>query len=194
MRCVSQSFEGGLVAPPLGRTFTCSRGKRVGRAAPHLSARRCAERFDGTAALADDDPFLAFAFDVEHGPNIYRLRALPKLIDLTGDAVRELFMQLLERRFPNELRREEAHRLGGQLVGIIMKGTFRQLPANRGEEGVDTFTGDGRNEDFRGRTVGRPDGRTHRIRVYRDDRSTRQTLEAGYGGERTRRYSVSGCR
>src|SRR5436309_316758 len=153
-----------------------------------LGARRCAEGFDGAAALADDDPFLAFAFDVEHGPNIYRLRALPELIDLTGHAVGELFMQLLERRLPNELRREEAHRLGGQLVGIIMKGTFRQLPGNRGEEGVDTFTGNGRNEDFRrsdGRTAGRPNDIG--FRVYRDDWSTRQTLEAGYGGERRRR-------
>src|SRR5213592_1436656 len=89
-----------------------------------LGARRCAEGFDGAAALADDDPFLAFAFDVEHGPNIYRLRALPELIDLAGDAVGQLFVQLLEGGFANELRRKKAHRLRGQLVGIIMKGTF----------------------------------------------------------------------
>src|SRR5438874_13806204 len=87
-----------------------------------LGARRGSEGLDGSAALADDDPFLAVAFDVEHGPNIYRLGALPELIDLAGDAVGQLFMQLLERRFPNELRREGAQRLGGQLVGLIVKG------------------------------------------------------------------------
>src|SRR3989441_10664079 len=89
-----------------------------------LGARRGAEGFDGWAALADDDPFLAFAFDVEHRPNIYRLGALPELIDLTRGAVGQLFMQLLEGGFANELRRKEAHRLAGPLTRIIMKGAF----------------------------------------------------------------------
>src|ERR1041384_3133922 len=91
-----------------------------------LGACRGAEGFDGSAALADDDPFLAVAFHVEHGPNIYRLGAFPELIDLTGHAVRQLFVQLFERSLPNELRRQEAHRLPGQPGRIIMKGTLGQ--------------------------------------------------------------------
>src|SRR3989442_2785982 len=99
-----------------------------------LGARRGAEGFDGSAALADDDPFLAFAFDVEHRPNIYRLGALPELIDLTRDTVGQLFMQLLEGGFANELRRKEAHRLGCQLVRIIMKWAFGQPGTQRLKE------------------------------------------------------------
>jgi len=152
-----------------------------------LGACRGAQGFDGSAALADDDPFLAFAFHVEHGPNIYRLGAFPELIDLTGHAVRQLLVQLFERRFPNELRRKEAHRLGGQLVRIIMKGAFRQLPGNRGEEGVDPFTGHGGNEDFGrpgGRTAGRPDNIG--FRVHGNDRGARRVLQPGYCSERRR--------
>ena len=67
-----------------------------------LGARRGAEGLDGAATLADYDPLLAFPLDVQHRPNIYRLGALPELIDLARDAVRQLFMQLLERRLANE--------------------------------------------------------------------------------------------
>src|SRR5439155_1130096 len=120
-----------------------------------LGARRGAEGFDGSAALADDDPFLAVAFDVEHRPNIYRLGALPELIDLTRDAVGQLFMQLLEGGFANEFRRKEAHRLGGQLVGIIMKGAFGK-PGTQGlEKLVQALP-----RDCGERDVGRLDGRT----------------------------------
>ena len=91
-----------------------------------LRARRGTEGFDGAAALADDDSLLAVALDVQHRPNIYRLRALSELIDFAGHAIGELFMEQLERRFTNEFRREEAHRLRGQLVGIVMKGAFRK--------------------------------------------------------------------
>src|SRR5256885_15642752 len=89
-----------------------------------FGARRGAEGLDGTSALADDDPFLAFTLDVEHGPNIYRLGGLPELIDLRGDAVGQLFVKLFEGGLANELRRKEPQRLRGQLVGIIMEGAF----------------------------------------------------------------------
>src|SRR5439155_16428412 len=91
-----------------------------------LATRRRAEGLDGAAALADDDAFLAVAFDVQHGPNIYRLGALSKLIDLTRHAVGQLFMQLLEGRFADEFRREEPHRLGGKLSGVVMERALGQ--------------------------------------------------------------------
>src|SRR5689334_21710256 len=149
-----------------------------------LGARRGAEGFDGAAALADDDPFLTFAFNVQHGPNIYRLGTLPELVDFGRYTVGQLLMQLLEGRLTNELRREKAHRLSRQLIGIIMKGTFRQCRGNRGEEGVDPFTGNGRNEDLRwldGRTGGRSDN--IRLRVHGDDGRPRGTRQPGDGRE-----------
>src|SRR5206468_11147408 len=72
-----------------------------------LGAGGRAERFDGAPPFPDHDALLAVPLDVHDRPNIYWLGALPKLVDLAGDAVRQLLVQLLERRLPNELRRKE---------------------------------------------------------------------------------------
>src|SRR6266540_2532695 len=119
-----------------------------------LATRRGAEGLDGAAALADDDALLAVALDVQHGPNIYPLGALPELIDLTRHAVRQLFMQLLEGRFADEFRGKEPQRLGGKLSAVVMKRALGQATGDLGQECVDALPRGGGRENFR-----RPDGR-----------------------------------
>src|SRR5256885_7062661 len=58
-----------------------------------LGAGRCPERFDRAPPLPDDDALLTVPLDVHHRPNIYRLRALPELVDLDRDAVGQLVVQ-----------------------------------------------------------------------------------------------------
>ncbi len=105
-----------------------------------LGARRGAEGLNGAATLADDDPFLAVAFDVQHGPNIYRLGALPELVDLGRDAVGQLFMQLLERRLANEFGREEASRPSFSDAEIITTGPCTGGRARAGTRSAFVYT------------------------------------------------------
>src|SRR2546430_2891945 len=74
-----------------------------------LGAGRLAQRLDRAPPFPNDDALLTVPLDVHHRPNIYRLRALPELVDCDRDRVGQLLVQQLERRLAHELRREEAH-------------------------------------------------------------------------------------
>jgi hypothetical protein len=71
--------------------------------------------------MANHDALLAIALDIHDCPNVYRHSILPKLLDGAGDGVRDLIVELLERRFPNELRGKEAQVLRADIVVRVKK-------------------------------------------------------------------------
>ena len=132
---------GKLVAPPLRKHFHVQIQIHATAKQPFdLGARGSAERLDGATALADDDPFLALALDIEHGPNIYRLGSLSKLVDLAGNAIRQFFVQQLKRGLPNEFGRKESHRLRRKITRIVVEGPFGEQLSNRGNERLDALS------------------------------------------------------
>src|SRR5918999_4452613 len=80
-----------------------------------LLARRGTDGTDTLSARADEDPLLTLSLDVDDGTNVDGRLVFAELLDLACDAVRDLFLELLECRFANELGHEEAHRLRADL-------------------------------------------------------------------------------
>src|SRR5207247_7003738 len=117
---------------------------------------------DWSSDVCSSDLFLAVALDVDHRPNIYRLRALPELVDLDRDRVGQLLMQQLERGLAHELRGEEAHWLRRHFVGVVVKRPVGEVGAQRVEQRIQTLASNGR---YGGQAGGRSGGEGHQVRL-----------------------------
>src|SRR5690349_876813 len=86
-----------------------------------LHAGRPPDLLDPRALGADQDVLLCLALYVENGTNIDRGARLAKLLDFACEAVGDLLVELLERRFPHELRGEEAKRLRADIICVVQE-------------------------------------------------------------------------
>src|SRR5207302_11331555 len=117
-------------------------------------------------------------------------RPLAELVDFHGDAVRQLFVQQLERRFADELRGEEAGGLGRHLVGVVVERAFGERGAQRTQQAVQASTGEGRDNGSGGcwrlLEVGEVGGGRGEIgfRVDGHDRGSGRTVQFRYFRQR----------
>src|SRR5207302_10330215 len=94
--------------------------------------------------------------------------------------------QQLERRFADELRREEAGGLSGHLLGVVVEGAFGKRGAQRTQQVFQASTGEGRDNGSGGRwrlvEVGEVGGGRGEIgfRVDGHDRGSGRTVQFRY--------------
>ena len=82
-------------------------------------ARALADEPQGLAAFADDDAFLAGAFDEDSGVNVHQAFAFLVLIDDDAEDVGDFLVQVAEDFFADDFRRHEAHpRCGDVVFGV----------------------------------------------------------------------------
>jgi len=117
MHSVSKPLQSPRISTPVGEDLHPQ--VQVHGAADEpldFPARDAADLTNAPALLADQDPLLALAFDVQNGPNVHGRPLLAELLDLAREAVGHLLVELLERRLAHELAGEEAERLRADLV------------------------------------------------------------------------------
>ena len=74
------------------------------------------------------------------------VRVFAKLLDLAGEAVRDLLVELLERGLAHQLGDEEAERLGADSSSRIEEGALGERALERREQLVHAFAGEGGDE------------------------------------------------
>src|SRR5688572_2761159 len=108
---VAKAAEGIPVASPIGEDFHAQiEVDRSADEALDLLAGDASDLADARSFGPDENPLLTLPLDVQDRSDEDRGRGLPELLDLARDTVRDLVVELLERRFPDELRGEEAQR------------------------------------------------------------------------------------
>src|SRR5690606_11847422 len=108
-----------------------------------LLAGYAAELANLGSPVPDEDSLLAFALDVDDCPNVPRLPIFAELLDLAGDAVGNLLVELLERGLAHQLGDEEAGGLRADVVLGIEERALGQMGCDLGEECIDAFAGGG---------------------------------------------------
>ncbi len=125
-----------------------------------LFARVGANALEHLAAFADDNAFVILALDVDDGSDVCRfVRRFVKLIDLHKNSVRHFFAQKFQRRFTNQFGGELAQVKIGDLIVVVVFGTFGQTGNDHRQKFVvDVVAAHGRDQHPLGggekRTVG----------------------------------------
>src|SRR5665213_974882 len=105
------------------------------------------QELDTASLFANEDALLAFAFDVNYCSNVDRRAVLPKLLDLTSDAVRYLSPELLQCSFSYQFRGEEANGMYADVFDREQERAFGEVSFDCSDQRRKTITSECRDEE-----------------------------------------------